>query len=85
MDYVGTSGPVIPWTLISLQMHTLTESGYQDPDPMMPLSSRKEPEQSLPLSPMTCIPMSHGDRQVVRHEQGVKGPKIWPINKRGEF
>ena len=83
MDYVGTSGLVNPWTLIFLHMCTLTESGHQDPDPMMPLSSRKKPEQSPPLFPMTCVPMSRGDRQVVRHEQGVKGPKIWPINKKG--
>ena len=32
---------------------------------------------------MTWVPMaSDGDRQIVSHEPGVKGPKIWPINKK---
>ena len=51
----------------------------------MLLSSREKLEQCPPLTPVTWVLMIWDeDRQVVRHEQGVKGPKNWPINKRGE-
>ena len=52
----------------------------------MLLSSRKKSELSSPLSLMIWVPMTQDkDRQIVRLEKGIEGPKIWPIHKkRGE-
>ena len=84
------------WTLLekaALSFYDLSSSstnapwqraGIRTQDPMMLLSSRKKSEWSSLLSPMTWVPMTWDtDRQVVRLEKGVEGPKIWPIHKKG--
>ena len=82
MDLTRTSGFLIPQTLISLQKCTLTVwalgPGPHDP----PVQQEEARAVSAPFPNDSGPHIAREDRQVVRHEQGIKGPKIWPINKR---
>ena len=84
MDLARTSGFLIPQTLISLQKCTLTVwalgPGPHDP----PVQQEEARAVSAPFPNDSGPHVAREDRQVVRHEQGIKGPKIWPINKREE-
>lgn len=83
------------WTTletVALSFHGLSSSSAGKPwqravigtrDPMKPLSSRKKPEMVSISFPMTCILITWElDRQLVRHEQSVKGPKVCLTDKK---
>ena len=76
MDLTRTSGFLIPQTLISLQKCTLTVwalgPGPHDP----PVQQEEARAVSAPFPNDSGPHIAREDRQVVRHEQGIRGQRF---------
>ena len=83
MDLTRTSGFLIPQTLISLQKCTLTVwalgPGPHDP----PVQQEEARAVSAPFPNDSGPHVAREDRQVVRHEQGIRGQRFGPLIRGG--